>query len=172
MTTKVWVGFSTTNKFMSKLIRWVTRGKSSHAWIRYYDETLQMDMVIQAELEGYETVPWNRWRRKNTLIAAYAPTRVNLLGGLRYIAQFLGEDYDLRSALWVGLKRWFGKKFRRALHSPKKLMCSEAVARALQHAQVACVKDVNPELVSPAELRGLISHSDEFTEVKGAELNA
>jgi hypothetical protein len=150
---------------MSKLIRWVTRGKSSHAWLRYYDETLQMHMVIQAELEGYETIPWKRWLKKNKLIAAYEPTEVNLTGGLRHIAQYLGADYDLRSALWVGLKRWFGKKFRRALHSPTKLMCSEAVARALQHAQVECVKDVNPELVSPAELRERIEASSEFERI-------
>lgn len=166
MTTKVWVGFSTTNKFMSRLIRWVTRGKSSHAWLRYYDETLQMHMVMQAELEGYETIPWKRWLTKNKLIAAYEPTEVNLIGGLRYIAQYLGADYDLKSALWVGLKRWFGKKMRRVFHSPRKLMCSEAVARALQQADVQCVKDVDPELVSPAELQAALAASSEFQRVE------
>jgi hypothetical protein len=124
-----------------------------------------MYMVIQAELHGYETIPWNRWQRKNLLTAVYEPKKLDLLGGLRHVAQFLGADYDLRSALWVGLKRWFGRKFRRALHSPKKLMCSEAVTRALQFDKVECVKDANPEIISPAELRGLVSMSDDFREV-------
>jgi hypothetical protein len=165
MTTKVWIGFSTTTKIMSRLIRWVTKGKSSHAWIRYWDATLERYMVIQAELHGYETIPWERWQKKNTLVAAYRPVEKDLGGGLRYIAQFLGADYDLNAALWVGLKRWFGKRFKRPFNSPGKLMCSEAVTRALMIDKVACVQDADPELISPHELRVRLETSKEFQRV-------
>ena len=158
------VGFSTTNKFMSRLIRWVTRGKSSHAWIRYWDESLEQYMVIQAELHGYETIPWARWKTKNRLVSAYVPTSLDLMPGVRHIARLLGVDYDLRSAIWTGLKRWFGKRLKRATSSPKKLMCSEAVCRALQFSGVACVKDLDPETVSPQDLQTALAASDEFSE--------
>lgn len=162
MTHKTIVGFSTTNKFMSRIIRWVTRGKSSHAWLRYWDETLQMYMVIQAEMHGYETIPWNKWLTKNNLISAFEHRRKDLTDGVRFVAKQLGSDYDFRSALWTGLKRWFGKKAKRGLHSPKKLMCSEAVIRALQHSEVVCVESVNPEVTSPAELYSILNESEEF----------
>lgn len=166
MTTKVWVGFSTTNKLMSRLIRWVTRGKSSHAWMRYWDDTLEQYMVIQAEIEGYETIPWFRWKKKNRLVAAYESKELDLMPGVRRMARYLGVEYDFKSAFWAGIKRWLGKKFKRPFHSPKKLMCSEAVCMALQFDRVPCVKGMNPELVSPQELQAAIASSQDFVEVR------
>lgn len=166
MASSVLIGFSTTNKLMSRIIRWVTRGRVSHAWIRYYDDTLQQYMVLQAELHGYETIPWKRWLTKNRLVAAYEPTgRLNLLPGVRFIGQYLGVDYDLKSALWCGLKRWFRKHRLRLVSSPKSLMCSEAVCRMLQDGRVTCVSDLNPELVSPQELMNRLAKSSEFVSV-------
>jgi len=164
-TTKVWIGFSTTNKLLSRIIRWCTRGKSSHAWMRYWDATLEQHMVIQAEIEGYETIPWKRWKKQNILIAVYESKELDLMPGVRHMASFLGVAYDFKSALWTGLKRWLGKKFKRPFHSPKKLMCSEAVCLALQYDKVPCVEKFNPELVSPQELENAVSSSADFTKV-------
>lgn len=161
----VWVGFSTTNKFMSRLIRWVTKGKCSHAWVRYWDATLERYMVMQAEITGYETIPWERWKKKNILVAAYEPTGKNLLNGVRFMSQYLGEAYDLKAAIWVGLKRWISRKFRRPFNSPKKLMCSEAVTRALQHDDFKCVEGVDPEVISPTQLRHRVEQSTELKQV-------
>jgi len=162
MTNEVIVGFSTTDKLMSRIIRWITRGKSSHAWLRYWDDTLQLHMVLQAELHGYETIPWDKWKSKNRLIAAFEPNGKNITNGVRFIAKSLGADYDFRSAVWTGLKRWFRKKSKRALHSPKKLMCSEAVVRALQHSGIECVANFDPETTSPVEIYTALNNSQEF----------
>lgn len=163
MSTKVWIGFSTTNRWFSRLIRWVTRGRSSHSWVRFWDESLEQYMVMQAELHGYETIPWNRWLTKNKLIAAYEPIEpLDLMPGVRFIGQYLGVDYDVRGALWTGLKRWLGKKFRHPASSPGKLMCSEAVCRLLQHSEVLCMADLDPEVVSPQELETRLMGSPEF----------
>jgi hypothetical protein len=171
MPPQILVGFSTTNKFMSRVIRWITRGKASHSWVRYWDATLQQYMVLQAELRGYETIPWRRWLTKNLLVAAYAPREgLDLLEGVRFISQYLGVDYDLRSAIWTGLKRWFKKRLRRPASSPSTLMCSEAVCRMLQNGQVSCVADLNPELVSPKELMERLSKSSDFTQVSEESL--
>jgi hypothetical protein len=162
VSTKVWVGFSTTNKFMSRVIRFFTRGRCSHAWIRYWDDTLQQYMVMQAELHGYETIPWKRWRTKNKLVAAFEPVTLDLMSGVRFMASFLGADYDLRSALWVGLTRWLKKRWHRPASSPGSLMCSEAVCRILQTGEIKCVRDLNPEQVSPQELLDRLAQSTDF----------
>lgn len=166
-TSKVWVGFSTTNLLVSRLIRWVTRSKCSHAWVSFYDTTLQQYMVMQAELHGYEVVPWKRWASKNKLVAAYTPVEaVDLMPDVRFIGQYLGVDYDLRSAVWSGLKRWVRRRWRRPTTSPGSLMCSEAVCRLLQNGSFACVAGLNPELVSPQELWDRLATSKDFVQVK------
>ena len=166
-TTKVWIGFSTTNLLVSRLIRWVTRGKCSHAWVSFWDDTLQQYMVMQAELHGYEVVPWKRWQSKNKLVAAFAPVEaVDLMPDVRFIGQYLGASYDLKSAVWSGLKRWVKSRWRRPSKSPSSLMCSEAVCRLLQNGKFQCVAGVNPELVSPQELWDLLAKSPDFRQVK------
>lgn len=162
MNNVIWVGFSTTNKLVSRIIRWVTRGKCSHAWVRYWDASLEQHMVLQAELHGYETIPWKRWLTKNRLVAVFTPSDLDLLPSVRFIGQYLGVDYDLKSALWCGLKRWLHKRFVRPTRSPSSLMCSEAVCRMLQHSKVACVADLDPELVSPKELMERLAESPDF----------
>jgi hypothetical protein len=123
-------------------------------------------MVMQAELHGYETIPWARWQSKNKLVAAFTPREnLDLMPDVRFIGQYLGVDYDLKSALWSGLKRWFRRRLRRPTKSPGSLMCSEAVCRMLQNGKFACVADLNPELVSPQELWDALAKSSDFVQV-------
>lgn len=127
----VTIGFSTTNKWMSKLIRFFTRAPISHVWLSYYDETLGTKMVLQAEWFSYEVRPWARWIRENELIKEYqllAP-KDELTTALQIQATCIGLKYDYLAAGWTGLLAWTRKKFK---GSPYRLMCSESVLRFFQ----------------------------------------
>ena len=157
--TGITVGFSTTNKLMSRFIRWITQGKVSHAWIAYDDATLGMRMVMQAEAWGFEVRPWKKWLTQNKWVAEYTlvcPVVV-LTKSLKKLAELLGTHYDYKSAALVGIINWFKRlsksKFKQ---SPKKLMCAEAVVRFLQWSNFSSTINLNPEITSPAELFGVI----------------
>lgn len=158
------IGFSTTNKLISRVIRWVTRGKVSHAWIGFYDPTLEMRFVMQAESWGFEVRPWKRWLLENTLVAQFCPKK-DLTKSLKWIARSLGLKYDWKSAFFAGLWRWFGVWIRGRFNSPKKLMCAEAVIRFLQHGGVVAAGHFDPEVTTPARLLQAVEQSTEFQRI-------
>jgi hypothetical protein len=158
------VGFSTTNKWISRLIRWVTRGRVSHAWIAFFDPCLDMRLVMQAEAWGYEVRPWKRWKRQNVLVAEFKTDR-QLSNSLQWIAKSLGVEYDWKAAFFAGLRRWLGRWLRGRFRSPRKLMCSEAVIRFLQHAGVSAVAQLDPELTPPQRLLEAVEKSPDFSPV-------
>jgi len=158
------VGFSTTNKWISRVIRWVMRSPCSHAWLAYDDPTLGMRLVMQAESWGYELRPWLRWRKENILVAEFVPTGPNLDESLKWIATFLGARYDYKAAILSGLWRWFGRAIRGKFNNPDKLMCSEGVVRFLQHANYRTVRNLDPETTNPKRLLiRCFRHAREFT---------
>lgn len=167
----VTIGFSTTNKVISRIIRWLTRGTVSHAWIAYNDMTLGLRMVMQAEAWGFEVRPWQRWTRENRWVGEF-----RLLGGEQIVAlqnraRDLGAKYDWVAGLWVGVSSWFKRWLRSGLsfrpsRTPKRLMCSEAVVRFLREADCGCVKELDEELTSPAELYDIVRSSSEFVPMR------
>lgn len=166
-TLDVSVGFSTTNKISSRIIRWLTHAPCSHAWVAFYDETLEMRMVLQAEWWGFELRPWARWVKENILVAEYVSRELDLDPAVRFLSQELGGRYDFGSAFWVGLKGWVRRWFRARLtlrpsRTPRQLMCSEAVARGLAHAGFPFPTYLDLETVSPGELLITCSRSSLF----------
>ena len=97
------IGFSTTNQFISGLIRWATRSSCSHAYIAFYDQTLDMRMVLQSQPWGLEVRPWNRWITENILVAEYEPVSGKLDNSLKYIGGLLGTSFDYSSAFITGI---------------------------------------------------------------------
>ena len=153
------VGFSTTNKWQSRIIRWLTKAPCSHAWLSFYDDTLRMRLVMQAEVWGYELRPWRRWQHENTLVEQFLFKEGGreLALPLREVAENLGTKYDFKAALWVGIVGWFKRWLKARLtfrpsRTPKKLMCSESVIRFLNAAGYFLPPHFDPELTSPGEL--------------------
>lgn len=161
---KITVGFSTTHRWTSKAIRWVTQSPCSHAWIAFDDAVLGTRVVLQAETWGYEIRPWSRWLNENILVAEFVPTGPPLDGSLKWIAKFLGVPYDYRASILSGLFRWWGRLLKGRFNDPKKLMCSEGVVRFLQHGNYEAVKDLDPEITNPKILLlRCFRHAAEFT---------
>ncbi|MBN2159865.1 MAG: hypothetical protein JW807_10750 [Spirochaetes bacterium] len=169
------VGFSTTNKFTSAFIRWLTRSSCSHSFIAFNDSALGMRMVMQAEAWGFEIRPWKRWNRENILVAEFRPKSGPLEASLRNISKRLGTKYNYRSAIVIGIKSllslWYKNRFTLNInHSPWKLTCSEAVVRFLKKGNYKTVAELNPETTSPGRLlREIILHPEEF---KKLDINA
>ena len=162
------IGFSTTTRLISRIIRWITGGTVSHAWIAYDDVTLGLRMVMQAEAWSFEVRPWQRWIGENKLIAEFHMMGGMPVSALRKRACDLGMKYDWRSGFWSGVSSWFRKWTKagfgfRPSSTPGKLMCSEAVIRFLRDAGCPCVAGVDEETTSPAELFNIVRCSSEFT---------
>lgn len=165
----VTIGFSTTNKVSSGIIRWLTQSPCSHAWFAFDDDTLGMRMVMQAEWWGYEIRPWPRWIKENKLIAEFEPTcdKLHMTKAVRAMARELGTRYDFGSAAWVGIKGWLRRWIQSGLtlrpsRTPHQLMCSEAVVRLLGHAGLLLPRGLDPELVSPGDLLSTLKGSSRF----------
>lgn len=161
------IGFSTTNKFLSRTIRWITRAPCSHAWFAFDDATLGIRLVMQAEWWGYEVRPWTRWLKENRLVAEFDPVDLEFAPAVQAMAQELGTRYDWGSAAWVGVKGWVRRWFHSGLtvrpsRTPHQLMCSEAVVRLLMHAGYQFAPGLDPELVSPGDLLGILQKSAQF----------
>lgn len=161
---KVSIGFSTTTKIRSRIIRWFTRSKVSHAWVAFYDDCLDTRVVLQAETWGYELRPWNRWKKENILIAEYLPLK-DADGGIPKLATHLGSAYDWKAVFLTGLanlvKRWWRKK----THDPRRLMCSESVLLFLSYCNFSTGCNLDPELTSPSTLMETIDASTEFEKI-------
>lgn len=165
------VGFSTTGKLLSRLIRLVTRGKVSHAWVAFDDEFLRIRFVAQAESWGYEVRPWRRWLRENRRVAEFSLPCVSpdrLRRALLRLARRLGAPYDWESAGLSGLFRWFRILLRGRLRAtPRRMMCSEAVVTFLQDAGVSVAADMDPERTTPAELyEAALANPEHFLSVR------
>jgi hypothetical protein len=156
-TMSVTIGFSTTNKLLSHVIRWITRAPCSHAWFCYEDlvvgTSTPISKIAQAEWYGYEARPRWRWDRENTLIAEFELLGPDPALAVRYMLnQYLGARYDYLAAFFTGLWQLTKRTLRGKFRDPKKLMCSEGVIRMLGHAGYNAVSDLDPEVTSPKAL--------------------
>ncbi|MGD9209157.1 MAG: hypothetical protein PVI90_00200 [Desulfobacteraceae bacterium] len=151
------IGFSTTNHFVSKAIRWVTHSLCSHAWFCYNEQVVNTNKIIrkvaQAEWFGYETRPRWRWDKQQILIAEFeliGPDASNAIHTV--LNKYLGSKYDYRAAMFTGLWHLSNRLFKSNFKNPSKLMCSEGVIRMLNHANYQIGRHLNPEITSPQRL--------------------
>jgi len=164
---RIQVCLSTSRGLISRLIRWITRSRASHALLAYYSATLAQTMVLQATEIGFHLWLWRKWRRHNRLVAAYelaVPADVQL-AALRRLAGDLGAEYDTVSILHFLRRRW-AKRRRNPLSSPRKLICSEAVAKFLKLCGLPGFGD--PASFTPADLHQAMAAAPEtFRLVEG-----
>jgi hypothetical protein len=154
------IGFSTvTSNLVSRIIRWFSRSKASHAWLLVSDETFGLELVMEASEMGFRLVPFESFKKKNTIVALFDPV-VPLESGVKEAATWLGESYDflgLFGALFVILGRWLKRKWKNPFHSSKSMFCSEAVVRVLQSVAYPGTEGMNPDSVTPQDLLDLLS---------------
>jgi hypothetical protein len=151
---KVWVGFSTTNLWISRLIRFFTRSKASHAWLSYESNELNSIIVLEAHYT-FRALPYAFFKRQNTIVKEVEITKGDTSTMVAACAKFLGTDYDytgIVGGLIVSLGNWLKKKWKNPWGNPKVQTCSEAVVRALVAGGYPEADKFDPESVSPQDL--------------------
>ena len=149
---KIWIGFSTTNNVISRVIRWFTRSTTSHAWLAFTSQDMGMDIVLEAHFT-FRAVPYAWFKKRNRIVAEYEIP----VGQAAIVkcASFLGENYDytgIVGGIIVSVGRWFKHKWHNPWGNPKAQTCSEAVVRALQAAAYPGAEKLNAEDTSPQTL--------------------
>ena len=153
MTTRV--GFSTSpTNILSRIIRWFTKSRVSHAFLVYKDSDFDRDMVMEATLGGFKIVPFDKFSQSTTVIALFDPKH-SLDVGLNKAVDLLGEDYDytgLFGMMFVLFGRWLKRKWRNPWSSSKSMFCSEAVARVMRWSLYPGTEEMEMEDTTPEDL--------------------
>lgn len=134
--------FSTRTGLLSALIRRLTRARVSHAAIG--TSLHDVEVVIESTGRGVIVTPRRRWVRQNRLISEFrVPNDVDIAAAVKR----LGAAYDfggLLGFLLVLIASWFKRKIRNPWASPRALVCSELLVRALPKGH-----GLDPEQTSP-----------------------
>lgn len=137
---KLRVGFSRTNTFLSKAIRWFTNSPISHTYIRLDDEFLGNPLIIHADLPGVVIVHASLFDKNNDVFCEYEIENESLDRALKKNLSLLGKKYNywhlLDWAWFITFKRWVQKKIENPTEDPKKIICVDFVLRVLNCAKL------------------------------------
>lgn len=149
--------FSHSRGLISWLIRKVTNSQCSHTAFLYTDDTLGLNMVMEAQESGFRLIPYNKFLRENVLVAAFT-LDTDLTSGIKWAANWLGTRYDtmgMLGMLWVLLGRTFKKRFHNPFQNSHSMYCSEMETIVLQRCGVEWLKDMDPSTITPQDLYNL-----------------
>lgn len=154
------IGFSTRKtNILSRLIRYFTKARFSHTWVRYWHPIFKCDVVIDADIRGIVEVHYEDYIKTiDDVVELIPPPGLDLTPSMTVMADVIGDDFDVPSMvgrLWVYLFRWLGKKVKNPLRNPKKDCCVENVLRLLVPAD-AVPKDIDPEVEDPQSVYNLL----------------
>lgn len=150
--TRVKIGFSTTNKWFSRLIRYWTNSEVSHSFAVYHDPNLDRQIVLDVDFTGYRMVPYDAFCRENKVLYLFEPD-IDLMPGVRVVSRWIGRKYDWRAlvAFWRVLKG-----LRRTVTEmevgPKELICTECIVHLLRVSCYPGAADLDPKGTSPQML--------------------
>lgn len=140
------IGFSTTNSWVSRSIRWVTGSSVSHAYIEF--EWLGRPFIMDADWSGVRIVPREKFRDQ---VVALIPVQVDL----HLAFDFVGDRYDYGGLLgmgWVILGRFLKRKWRNPFANARARFCSEMIVHMLQRAHYPGSGSLDPSTTSPQDL--------------------
>ena|SRR3990167_2794022 len=124
---KVILGFSTTDKWMSRAIRLFTKAPLSHVYLRINDTFLKAPLIIHSDFSGVVIQHAEVFDLENKIIQEYeidSPILDIVLGKNLW---HLGKKYDWKKvfnhAAFILLKRWVVRKIKNPTINPRKLIC-------------------------------------------------
>jgi hypothetical protein len=150
----VTIGFTTSDWWVSRVIRWFTRSRVSHAALLLRGTDLG-DLVLEASAAGFRLSTVEALTRGTTRLVAEVTPASPVDGVLPQVLRWLGEKYNyagLFGESWVSLWRRFGKRARNPLRNSTSMFCSEACVYALQLAKYPGADGLDPQSTSPEDL--------------------
>jgi len=148
------VGFSTSNAWYSRVIRWFTKAQCSHAFL--ISQALGVTVGIEEGTFGYGIRTLSNMETSGSTIVQVLEAPVVLDDAVAQSFAWLGSRYDYQGLLgmsWVVLMRWLGKKVKNPLASSRSMFCSESVTRVLQLAKYPGADRLDPSATDPETLR-------------------
>lgn len=162
------VGFSTTNKIMSRIIKWATRSKASHSYVLV---TIAGEpIVIHANAHGVNCDHYNKFKKDKKIVVEY-----KLLidenkekQAIATAVRLLDQPYDFLSIVgfgWVLLWKTFGCKVKNPFPNRSAYQCSEFALTVMRKAGINGLEDLKKELVAPEYLIERLEVSSQAKEV-------
>jgi len=120
--------------WFARMICWVSKSEVSHAVIVFDSDAFGTRMVLEAMKRGLVITPWEKWKKKNMVVAQYkvcVPERL-LRKSFQDVGSYIGVKYGKVVRLFVNqliLRREPASKnpFERSTE----MFCSEVVVRFL-----------------------------------------
>lgn len=150
------IGFSTgKHSPVSAIIRAATGSLVSHAYLVFYDPTLDDEYILEADVGGFQPDRYSIFKRTNNVLFELDP-KVPMAEAIKAADKWIGDvgyDYEgLFSMSFVMAARWFKKRIKNPLHAPHSMYCSEAMTHALQYAGFRGADEIDPPSESPEQL--------------------
>jgi hypothetical protein len=149
------IGFSTSNAWYSRMIRWVTKSKCSHTFLicDFYGRRV----VLEEGPFGYFPSRLFSAVPSDELVGVFTPraSQEALAKAVHDSIQDIGQAYGylvLIGMAVVYLGRWLGKKWRNPLASGRSNICSERNCKILKDAEEPGVENMDPSATSPEDL--------------------
>lgn len=162
----VTIGFSTTDEYLQRLIRWFTRSKTSHCW--FSTELEGVPVIVHATIGGIKIEPRVTWEKHNKIVSEFAYSS-DISEGVKHAFTLLGTKYDYVALLGyifvIFWKRWFGKKIKNFLASPNAMVCSELLVNLAKHGSISEWENLDPERTTPQDLLSICESSESFTKI-------
>lgn len=146
------IGFSTSNAWYSRAIRFFTKSRCSHTFLVV--SILGTWVVLEEGFFGYMARTLDDLRKHDTIVALYRP-RHSIRAGVKASLTDLGQPYDylgLIGMAFVMLGRRLGKKWSNPLASTHAMICSERVTRVLQGSNYPFTERYEPASTTPEDL--------------------
>jgi hypothetical protein len=157
-------GFSSSQWWVSRLIKRFTRAEVSHAFL-YLRATEFGDLVMEAGWDGWRMSTPEALCSGTTRIVELVPCPENMrapvLAAVVASRSALGERYDYEGLLgmaWVEIaKNWLRKKVKNPFRSARSMFCSDAVVSLiLQPAKWPNAELLDAQSISPEDLREFV----------------
>src|SRR3954469_13142186 len=135
----VYIGFSTTRLWLSRVIRWLTRSRFSHCWVRHPSSVWGGTWITHADWPVVRQWPWQAATKQWSVKQLYAP-RFDIRPALLAVRKDFEARYDIPGLLgmvFVELAwKWFRRRIKNPLASPKAVFCSEFIAEIFRAAKL------------------------------------
>lgn len=160
----VFFGFSSSEWWVSKIIKRFTSAECSHAFL-YLRATEFGDLVMEAGWDGWRVSTPESLCSGTTriveLVSCPESMRDAVHSAVVASRRQLGERYDYEGLLgmaWVEIaSKWLKKKVKNPFRSARSMFCSDAVvALILQPAKWPNAELLDAQSISPADLREFV----------------
>lgn len=158
------VGLGTNKNFNSKIVRAVTKGWCSHAWIEYYSARFGAFWVIHTCGTVVRERVFDVWRRYP--IRKRYEVHWQLAPGIEKAGEYIGTPYDWRSTIANSIllvAHNFTKHEYEIVRDSSLFNCSELASSILKWSNFP--EEIDPEATSPIVLDGICKNSRYMTEL-------